>query len=187
MGELSSVFEVLKGDDNVGIPKDLFFRHMQWRMKVTRETPLTNVLNIRESKLIRRLEKHEVVEVIQGPLLEGNFKGVQRIKAKAIKDGVEGWCTVTGNHGTQFLLECENTYKVVKETILTANFELGYHMKKEVPDRKLKLGETLDVLEWPRQEDSSQLFRVKGKVRGTDAEGWVTIANNSGVVYVVPI
>merc|ERR1712137_657253 len=115
------------------------------------------------SESLRKLEKGEVIEVIEGPTEEGESR---RVKAIAMKDDLEGYITVSGNGGTTFLQEGGRLFKVVKETVMTDNFDLdeapikGDVEPKEVGKvepgkvtstaRKLKVGEVVEVREYPR-------------------------------------
>jgi len=49
--------------------------------------------------------------------------------------------------------------------------------------RKLREGELLEVYEWPRKEEKSGLLRMKAKVKGDGAVGWVTTEGNQGTAY----
>jgi len=64
-------------------------------MQATRE--------IKNAPQIRRLQKGEVVELLDGPLFEGGDTSVLRIRARAEKDGAEGWVTLRGNQGKAIL------------------------------------------------------------------------------------
>jgi len=136
---------------------------------------------------MRRLEVGEVVEVIEGPIKEESVN-VLRVRAKVMKDGLQGWITLAGNQGTIFLEEGGNLFKVVKETILTESFELQDGVAKQNTQklkdttRKLKEGEILEVREWPRK-DGSGLLRMKCRCKSDGATGWVTTVGNQGTVY----
>merc|ERR1712136_423973 len=109
-------------------------------------------------------ELNEVVEILEGPVKEETVD-VMRVSVKAMKDGVQGWVTLAGNQGSKFLEEGGNTFKVVKETILTESFGLETSASKESTrklrdtTRKLKEGEFVEVREWPRKEPTSGLMR----------------------------
>lgn len=96
-------------------------------------------------------------------------------------DDVEGWITMSGNQGSKFLEDGGGQYKVVKETIMTPEFELDGGEGK--PTKKLRAGEIVDVREWAKKEEKSGLLRLKGRARSTGAVGWVTITGNQGNVY----
>merc|ERR1712183_206354 len=120
-----------------------------------------------------------------GPLQESATK-VMRTLIKALKDDAEGWVSPTGNAGTIFLKEGGRQFKVMKETILTEAFELDGEAPKtgegEAPGeilskRKLKVGEVLDALVWPRTEKTG-LVRLKVRAQSDHATGWATAVGN---------
>merc|ERR1712048_893788 len=98
--------------------------------------------------------------VLEGPVQEDNVE-VMRYRVKAMKDDVEGWVTPVGNQGTTFLEEKVGglVMRVVKETILTASFEIcsdaGKEQFRKLKDttRKLKPGEQVEVLQWMKKDD----------------------------------
>eukprot|EP00928_Gymnodinium_smaydae_P064852 TRINITY_DN480_c0_g6_i1.p1 TRINITY_DN480_c0_g6~~TRINITY_DN480_c0_g6_i1.p1 ORF type:complete len:976 (-),score=280.31 TRINITY_DN480_c0_g6_i1:102-2975(-) len=104
--ELAQVFTFLRSSRDVkeegGIPKDRFLEMLRTHVKVAKEIVLTSAPCIRDSKAIRRLEKDEVLEIVDGPLLDESL-GVDRLRLRAKKDGADGWCSVVGNRGTKFL------------------------------------------------------------------------------------
>ncbi|CAK0894766.1 unnamed protein product, partial [Prorocentrum cordatum] len=75
----------------------------------------------------------------------------------------------------------------LKDTILTDDFELDQdsESRRRLKDttRKLREGELLEVYEWPRKEEKSGLLRMKAKVKGDGAVGWVTTEGNQGTAY----
>merc|ERR1712232_41108 len=157
-------------------------------MKVAADTVMTSDLSIKESKTLRRLDLGEVVEILDGPMIEGSVK-VMRVHAKAMTDDLEGFITLRGNQGTHFLEEGGDVFKVVAETILTEEFEIGggasKDASKKVKDltRKLKVGELVEGREWARKEESSGLMRMKCRVRTDGVTGWVTTVGNQGTVF----
>merc|ERR1712060_891039 len=99
-----------------------------------------------------------------------------------MKDDLEGWVTKSGNQGTMFLEEGGNTFKVITETILTETFALDGSGAK-ASTRKLKVGEIVEVREWPAKEEKSGLMRMKCRTRTDGITGYVTTVGNQGTVY----
>lgn len=161
-------------------------RIMRLYYKVVKETAMTASLSIKDSKTLRKLEINEVVEVLQGPTKEDSVD-VMRIQAKVLKDGTEGWITIMGNQGTVFLKEGGGLLKVVRETTLTDSFEFEdvNDASQNLRDamRKVKEGELLEVYEWPRKDEKSGFMRMKARVRGDSAVGWVTTIGSQGIVF----
>merc|ERR1712066_1200164 len=98
-----------------------------------------------------------------GPVKEESA-GVPRVQVRLMSDGVEGWISVEGNQGTKYLVDCTGNFKVVKETILTDGFDLAEKSATRSlhqQNRKLVVGETVEVREWPKKEEKSGLTRMK--------------------------
>uniref|UniRef100_A0A7S2B3I9 EF-hand domain-containing protein n=1 Tax=Alexandrium andersonii TaxID=327968 RepID=A0A7S2B3I9_9DINO len=186
--DLSKAFKSLDDDDEDSIAKDRFVNVIRVFMKVIKDTVITSGISIKESKTLRRLDLGEVVEILEGPVKEDTVE-VLRVKAKVMKDDVEGWITMAGNQGTVFLEDGGHLFKVVKDTILTESFELDGGGSKDATrklkdnTRKLKVGEIVEVREWARKEEKSGLMRMKCKAKSDGMTGWVTTLGNQGTVY----
>jgi len=178
---------LLDEGDKDGITKETFNRLTWVYMKVIKALVMTEDLDIRKESL-RKLEVGEVVHIIEGPTNMPDDKGdLERVKASAVSDSLEGWITVKGNKGTAYLEEVNGLYKVAKETILTEKFELGGKTDKD--DVKLRVGDCVQVREWPRKLPSG-LVRMKCKVKTgvqVNSLGWVTVMGNSGAVFLEPV
>mmetsp|Transcript_71828 Transcript_71828/g.155955 ORF Transcript_71828/g.155955 Transcript_71828/m.155955 type:complete len:981 (-) Transcript_71828:199-3141(-) len=185
--EIARLFASLDDEDEGFLVKDKFISLIRVFMKVASDTVITSHLGIKEGKTIRRLEVGEVVEVLKGPVRE-QTASVLRVYAKEMRDGLAGWVTPEGNQGSVYLKEGGNLFKVVKETILTESFQLDStkESSRKLKDttRKLKVGEILEVREWPRKDEQVGLMRMKCKVRGDGSVGWVTTVSNAGTVFV---
>jgi len=183
--EVSRVFGLLQ-DGAAGLSKDGFLKLVKVYLCVVKETALTSGFAIKESKPMRRLERNEVVEVLAGPKVEPVMK-VKRVQARAVKDGAEGWITMEGNQGTSFMKECEHQFKVVKETTLSDSFEIAEgEAKPKESGQKLKVGDILEVLEWPKKEETSGELRMKVKLEGSDVTGWAT-AQKATTWFLTPV
>jgi len=183
---LPKLFAYLDEEGSKTLTQEAFVRFVKSYMKVVKDTVISSERNVKEGEVLRRLEVNEVIEVVEGPVKEGSI-GVERVRAKTMSDGVEGWITVEGNQGTVFVVESEGLFRVVKETILTNSFELGE--SKEVTRRlhdttwKLIPGEIVEVREWPRLEPKSGLRRMRCRVRSDGHIGWATSVGNQGAVF----
>merc|ERR1719238_907126 len=131
-------------------------------MKVVKASVLTEDISIKSTPVRRLVE-------------------AARLKVKSMSDDVEGWVTPVGNQGTVFLVDGGNTFKVVKETILTGSFVIGENTKQK--DKKLKVGEVVEVREWARKEESSGLMRMKVRVQSDGQIGWCTSVGNTGITF----
>eukprot|EP00928_Gymnodinium_smaydae_P064847 TRINITY_DN480_c0_g2_i2.p1 TRINITY_DN480_c0_g2~~TRINITY_DN480_c0_g2_i2.p1 ORF type:complete len:1009 (-),score=267.50 TRINITY_DN480_c0_g2_i2:216-3242(-) len=137
---------------------------------VVKETVMTSDMSIKDSKTIRRLDVHEAVEVLDGPLKDEEL-GITRLKACAVKDGAIGWATLHGNEGSTFLESCGCVFEVLSEQPLTAD------LAGQTPAGTLSSGDRVVVLEWDRKEAGSDVSRmrvkVRGKVVGASGGGWL--------------
>lgn len=188
-GDLKRLFAALDEDSEGSLSMTKFTSLIRTFMKVAKDTVITADLEIKTSQTMRRLEVGEVVEILEGPTKEP-MVSVLRVKAHVMKDDIEGWITLEGNQGTKFLEEGGDLFKVVKETVLTPDFELDTEKERETTQklqkatRKLKPGEIVMVREWARKEEKSQIMRMKCKAKLDGMVGWVTTIGNQGNVYV---
>mmetsp|Transcript_14254 Transcript_14254/g.44822 ORF Transcript_14254/g.44822 Transcript_14254/m.44822 type:complete len:994 (+) Transcript_14254:82-3063(+) len=183
---LPRLFAFLDEEGEKAIQPEVFARFARHYMKVIKDTVITGGLSIKDSKVVRRIEHKEVVEVLEIPKKEGDV-GVMRVRAKAMSDGAEGWITIEGNQKSKYLEEGGGVFRVVKDTIITDSFLLG--APKEVTrklfdtTRKLAAGDLVEVREWPKLEESSGLTRMKCRVKADGHIGWVTTVGNQGAVF----
>lgn len=175
--------------DSEAISKDRMLSLIRTYMKVVKETVLTASVSIKATDSKRRLEVGEVLEVLSPPSAEGEVDEVKRVQCRTLKDGLEGWATISGNQGSKFLESYNLTFKVVKETIMTEYFELDSEEAKEASKqlkdrepRKLKPGELVDVWILPKK-DKSGLERLKCRTKKDGLAGWVTTVGNAGTVF----
>merc|ERR1711956_168873 len=166
------------------ITREQFARVMRMFYKVVKEIVLSNSLLIDKSSQIRRMDVGEVMEVLQGPMLDPSV-GVYRIRGQALKDDETGWVTVSGNQGITFLLPGGNVLKVVAPTVLS---EDSTDVDGKDVVHQLKVGDVLEVLDWTRTSRSPLgLTRIKGRVQGDGAVGWATFSGTNGTKYLEPI
>lgn len=186
--DLPRVFSHMVEQNQGYISKEEFEQMMTVYMKVTKECALTDVLGIKTSATVRRVDAGEVMEVGESPEKDEST-GLMRVRVRAIKDSAEGWLTVQGNNGTIFLEEGGGLFKVVQETILTQDFDIGSAtMALKDTTRKLKPGEVLEVREWPKKEKESDLLRMKCRVKGPRGNvGWATTQSSTGAVFLKPL
>jgi len=170
-------------DKKESISKESMTALLRTYMKISKDTVLTGSLSIKASDAKRRLEEGEVVELLGHPTAEGEVEDVKRVLCKALKDGVEGWVTLSGNSGSSFLEPYTPTFKVVKETIMTQTFELDSDEKDAAEPRKLRIGEIVEVLIWPMKEEKSGLHRLRCRSRPDGLVGWATATGNAGTVF----
>lgn len=125
----------------------------------------------------RAIDAGEVFEVLEGPRREPPLE-VVRIRGKAVRDGKKGWATLKDPQGPENferlkLLVCRGSIA------LTSAFDIG----DCVAIRKLEVGETMEQLEDPQQDEARKLTRVHVRAKSDGREGWTTMKGNQGTAY----
>lgn len=74
------------------------------RYRCMNSTAINDLMDVtsEDAKTLRKLEVGEMVELLEGPRLESSV-GIMRFRGRASRDGVEGWISIAGNQGKQFL------------------------------------------------------------------------------------
>lgn len=160
-----------------GLRKPGFAKALQEFTKCERQTAITEGVDAASSKVLRKLEAGELFEILEGPKEQGDL---QRVRGRAIRDGVTGWVTFKSAQGTSFLKPREKPFLwVAKETSLLSKFD-----EKSKPVRALQQDEVLELLEGPREESSSSELHLKVTACKDKQAGWVTLKNLAGEVFV---
>lgn len=73
-------------------------------------------------------------------------------------------------------------YKVVKEIVLSDNL----HIEHSGQIRRLDVGEVMEVFQGPVLDASVGVYRIKGKALRDGVSGWVTVAGNQGITFLLP-
>mmetsp|Transcript_87908 Transcript_87908/g.152330 ORF Transcript_87908/g.152330 Transcript_87908/m.152330 type:complete len:1964 (-) Transcript_87908:239-6130(-) len=130
------------------------------------------------SSVSRTLAPGNVLEILEGPKQEPPIETL-RVKCKASKDGKVGWLTSKDFQGNANL-------EPVKLLLCKASIAMttAFDMTEGKAIRKLDIGETLELLEAPKEDAERKLLRVKAKTKKDEKEGWVTMKGNQGTSYV---
>jgi len=174
------LFSFLDAEDAGSLSKEQFLSFIRKFMKVVKASVLTEEISIKSGPK-RRLVEGEVLDILSGPTKESDDAEITRLKVRAMSDDVEGWVTPVGNQDTVYLKDGGDKFKVVKETILTGSFVIGEDTTTK--DKKLKVGEVVDVREWARKEETSGLMRMKVRVTSDGSVGFVTQLGNTGIAF----
>lgn len=136
--------------------------------QVTQPTGLTDSFEVSSCKLVRKLAINEVF-VALGEVREDEEKGIKRVEAKALKDGLTGWVAITGaKAGTVYAKPSPKYYEVRRETALSKQATgLG------VAVRNLEEGEIVEVLVGPKAEKAETPMRMKGRTITDGVVGWL--------------
>jgi len=173
--------EAIANGSDAKITKDDFSRLIRVFYKVVKDIVVSDHLNIDKSGQIRRLEVGEVLEALQGPMLDTSVN-CYRVQGKALKDGVVGWITVAGNQGITFLLPGGSNFKVCKPVPLTGDLKDLSGDSSLV--QTLKESDLLEVIEWSRTSSSAMgVTRIRVRVLGGQATGWASVADSDGNKY----
>lgn len=175
---LSSLFSSLLEKNSKTLSQDVFRRFMKVYFKVVQDTLLTKEIELTGSEPVRQIKVNEILEPLGEPQEETTAK-VMRVKVKAMSDGAEGWATLTSNQKKPMLEEVGPFFKTLVSASLTDSFE-DATPKEGAP--KLKEGSVLEVLEWPKKHEESELTRMQVKVRVTGAVGWLTQKTKEGEI-----
>lgn len=124
-----------------------------------------------------KIQPGEVLELLEGPRQEEPQES-QRMKGKS-SDGKVGWVT---------LKDAQGNVNLEKAPLLVCNQIIAITTTYDIVEgkaiRKLDVGETLEVLEGPKEDSVRGLTRVKARAKSDDKEGWVTIKGSKGTSYV---
>lgn len=180
-GRLERVFCELAEGGSKSLRVTEFPSLMKVYYKVCKQTVLTEGMNIKETKTIRRLDEGEVFEAEEEPEEEEKAK-VMRVRGRAVRDSAIGYVSIAGNQGTRFLEVGGDVFRVVQSVDLTPAFTLG----DQPPVRRLKEGELLQAVKWESKEPVSGASRMKARARGDGAVGWVTVTDAEGATFLKP-
>lgn len=150
--------------------------------KCVKEIAITTAFTVKESKTLRKLAQHEIVEVLEPPGHDKTAK-MERIKCRAIVDQKEGWATLKGNQGTSFLEACPKPYLCCQEEVaLNSAFECSSSIA-----RTLTPGSVLELLEGPKQDAPVETVRVKCKASKDGKVGWISSKDLQGNANLEPV
>lgn len=151
------------------VPKEVFLRYVRAYYKVIGKTVLSDILSVKDSKLVRRLDIGEVLEAEEIPVVDDAIN-VRRIRCIAVRDGCRGWVTLAGNNGTVYLEEGGSFAKVgLRPVILTDSPGESSNLIRRLPP-----GCLLEVLQWDKVQEETGSTRIKVRVQGEATTGWVT-------------
>jgi len=159
--------------------------------RVVASTTLTDALCIKTSKRLASLQVGQSIKAL-APMELDVESSTWRLKVDV--NGEEGFVTVRGNQGKEFLTRESFLYKVLKDTVFTDRFE----MKDFKVIRRLKSGEYLRAVSVAQEDTRSALWRLQARVlrlEGTappaatseNAIGWVTLRGNQGTPFLESI
>eukprot|EP00929_Paragymnodinium_shiwhaense_P085883 TRINITY_DN4634_c0_g1_i1.p1 TRINITY_DN4634_c0_g1~~TRINITY_DN4634_c0_g1_i1.p1 ORF type:complete len:2259 (-),score=988.25 TRINITY_DN4634_c0_g1_i1:139-6915(-) len=169
-----------KGFQGGTIPKRKFVEMLQVYYTVVKDIAVTPNFEIGDHKPLRKALAGEFVELLEGPR-KHEETGVNRLRGRLMKDGIEGWVAIDGNKGSIFLAEAPKPYYACSKELRFDKDEHG----KEDPIRSLLAGEILELLEGPRRLNKALEDKQVAKVKACkdEAKGFVTIRDQFGTVF----
>jgi hypothetical protein len=130
-------------------------------------TALTETFDVGEGKAIRKVEVGEEMELLE-EAKEDPARKLMRMKGRCKSDGKEGWMTMTGTQGTDFLVEEPSKFSICKVAL---PMELRMAPGSKVV-RELEQGEQVEVIEGPKTQSKEGATRVRGRNLSSGVEGW---------------
>merc|ERR1719480_12635 len=99
---LQLCFKRMDGKGTGELTQEEFLEQFLNRFICTARTVMTETLEVKGAKTLRKLEVSEVVEALGEPEKDEG-PGLLRVRARAVRDDKEGFVTISGNQGTVFL------------------------------------------------------------------------------------
>lgn len=138
-------------------------------------TALTETFDVATTKLIRKLDVGENLELLDAEKRVDKDKMMTRVNVKALSDGRTGWATMLGNKGSVYLEE-QSMY------VVTAGAGLALHTafsSSSQTVRTLNNGESFVPTDAPRQESRGAESWVRGAVLGKQDQGWLVMSERT--------
>jgi len=159
-----------------GITRRIFVSLFQRYFKVMKEIAVTDTFELTNSKTLRKADANEVVQMLEGPKTDEKM-GLLRIKGRLLKDGLEGWISVSGNKGTPFMSETEKPYYTCGKDI---DLQTDFEVEEVSVVRQAKAGEIFELVEGPRKAEAKPALRGKFKALKDGAQGFLTLKDSTG-------
>lgn len=135
---------------------------------------MTDSKNIKDCKVLRKLEKDETLKLLEGPIEDAS--GVTRVRGQSLKDDLVAWVTIKGNAGTVYATASNKFYTLISSTDVPLQSRFGSDSQKV---RMLGTGEVVEVLEGPREEKVEAPMRIKGRALADGTVGWLTFRSDA--------
>lgn len=125
------------------------------------------------SEVVRRVEKGELWEILEGPV--DSADGTKRVRGQALRDGSAGWVNFNDAQGTPSFKNREKPFlNVTADVSLNKDFDASSNVV-----RKLVRDEVLELLEGPRNQEVATEMAVRCKTKD-GAVGWITLRDSKG-------
>mmetsp|Transcript_61625 Transcript_61625/g.172185 ORF Transcript_61625/g.172185 Transcript_61625/m.172185 type:complete len:332 (+) Transcript_61625:2-997(+) len=137
-------------------------------LKCTEAIAMTDVADFEKCAMVRRIDAGEALEQLAEAAVEPTEGGSRR-KFRACRDGAEGWVTVQGSQGTQYMRAAQKHYICLQATPVHTGLSADTAVV-----RVLMPGEAFAAFEEPKAVsggDCRTLYSVRACTDGS--EGWV--------------
>jgi len=150
---------------------------------------ITGSPKLEGAKTIRKMEPGEYLEVLEVPPEEAeaasNSAGASdagqsllRVRGRALRDGVVGWVTTSGNKGTVYLQSVKKPYmRCMQEIVMRTSLE----DPKSQEVGTLQAGQLAELMEGPSEKTDRPELILQGKACKDGAEGWFTLRTLEGL------
>lgn len=166
---------------SAGVTKMAILTLLQRYLRCVAEIAITSTFDVKEGKTLRKILLGELAEVVGEEKIDEET-GLARCSIRALSDGTDGWVSLRGNQGTNFMERCPKPFFVCDdEVLLQAGFE---SISSEV--RRLQAGEVLELVEGPRKENTVQIQRIRGRALSDNKSGWVTMKDTQDSGFLEP-
>jgi len=166
--QLKACFRRMDSKGGGEISAEDFGEQFRVRYLVAGVVAMTDTLVVKGSKTVRKLEVNEVVEQLEEPTKEPAL-GMLRIKARAEKDGKEGYLAMAGNQGTVYLVDYDPITALEKraDQALSELMDAGGRAQKYFES---KIEELKAVSKGPLKETKTSLEGMLPKVKKVNQE-----------------
>jgi len=162
-----------------GLRKPGFAKALQEFCICERSTEIASSFEAAAAPTVRKLEKGELFEVLEGPAADG---AVLRVRGRALRDGAAGWVTFRVGEGPPLLKPREKPFLfALSAAPLLQSFDTDASVVRE-----MQQDEVLELLEGPRplQGPSEQALHAVASKDGK--VGWVTLQDTAGNTFASP-
>lgn len=158
--QLKAAFGSLAGSDAATeMVEATFLGYFRSLYRCVGPVSMTETMTVKGGKIVRKLQKGELIEALSKPEKEENL-GLMRIRAKAEKDGLEGFVTISGNQGSRYLEEYEDNRSKADAAVE----ELAKAVADTMRQIETRVEELRSVRSGPLAETKVQLIKLKVRI-----------------------
>jgi len=149
-----------------GLKRSGFGSALQEFRTCSQAVSITDRLQIAGAATKRKLETGEVFEVLEGPMTESD-SNMERVRGRALRDGMVGWVSIKGSQGALLLRPAEKPFLwCTKQAPMMTSLGKGDTV------RTTAHGEILELLAGPSEKAGEVEVLLHGKASMDGSEGW---------------